>query len=202
MADELNEHHDEDVAEAKEELQLCRENVAALLLLRPDPRAEDPDSPSRHLSDPLSNPSSNTHHKPRAALYGANHHDVEALNERVAAYGELSIISALLVGAALATLVEGRTTAISGSVEFEIVAFLAEITASSVLAANIIGTAVILVRIPVSVGNTRRGRRIRIACVCVCVLCARSRTLGYLTRTQYSSAFWTARSSKNTTPLG
>jgi hypothetical protein len=82
------------------------------------------------------------------------------------------------------------------------VAFLAEITASSVLAANIIGTAVILVRIPVSVGNTRRGRRIRIACVCVCVLCARSRTLGYLTRTQYSSAFWTARSSKNTTPLG
>jgi hypothetical protein len=78
----------------------------------------------------------------RASLFGANAHQVSALTERVSAYGELSIISALLVGAALATLVETQSKA--GSAERPEFVYAAEISSSLVLAANIVGTAVIL----------------------------------------------------------
>lgn len=147
-------HHSDELAVALDELQQCRDNLAELVKLQKDSPGDDNGS----AGGPMLNDAAKQHQPHvhgRAALYGANHHDVEALNERVAAYGELSIISALLVGAALATLVEGRTTATSGDAQIEAIAFIAEISASIVLAANIIGTAVILVH---STPSIRRGR--------------------------------------------
>jgi hypothetical protein len=79
----------------------------------------------------------------RSTLYGVDGHSWSELTERVAAYGELSIISALLVGAALTTLVDPKSSS-PDDAEIPVLANIAEVSSAAVLACNIAGTAVIL----------------------------------------------------------